>query len=162
MFRRLLASALVIGCTTVAALAVPAAHATPAVQSTTCNASLQLQFSPGLTLGEKQQKMKIQGSLSGCVGGGVASATLTKGIGRGTMSCTSGSAEFLINLKWNTGQLSQIHGTVDPSGTITGTVTRGKFTGEDVTANLTVTPGNGQDCFFVPVTTATATGQVSL
>ena len=77
------------------------------------------------------------------------------------MSCTSGSASATVNVRWNTGQLSQASVTVDTSGNVNGTVTRGLFMGEPVTASLTVTPLNG-DCLFTPVTKAEATGSVSL
>lgn len=160
MLRRILASALVMGSVVAIVLAPPSAHAAPATQSTTCDADLLLKFDPGLTFATQSQMIRILGNLTNCVGGGVTSASVL-GKGRGDLSCTSGTAEALINLTWNTGERSQVQGSVDTNGNITGTVTRGKFAGEEVTASLTVTPLNG-DCFFNPVTRAEATGQVSL
>ena len=73
----------------------------------------------------------------------------------------SGSAQAIINLAWDTSERSQVLVTVDTSGNINGTVTRGKFAGETVSASLTITPLNG-DCVFTPVTKASATGTVAL
>ena len=160
MSRRVLACALVASSTAAIAFAAPAAHAAPAAQSTTCNASLLLEFNPGLTLSEQDQRIRIGGSLDGCSGGGVNSATVA-GKGRGSLSCTSGSAQAIINLTWDTSERSQVLVTVDTSGNINGSVTRGKFAGEAVSASLTVTSLNG-DCVFTPVTKASATGTVAL
>ena len=161
MLRRVLACALVAGSVGAFVFAAPVAQATPRAQSTTCDANLLLRFRPGLTFNTRSQMIRISGSLSNCVGGGVASATVIKGTGSGSISCTSGSASATINLMWNTGEKSQVQGNVDVNGNVTGTVTLGKFAGESVTASLTVTPLNG-DCFLNPVTSASATGSVSL
>jgi hypothetical protein len=161
MFRHIFACVIAAGAIGTTALSGPVALASPAVQSTTCDANLQLGFNPGLKLGESAQTIKIFGTLSNCAGGGVTQAIIQKGTGAGTMSCTSGSASATITLRWNTGERTQVMVTVDPSGVITGTVNRGKFAGEDVSADLAVTPTQG-DCFFQPVTRATATGSVSL
>jgi hypothetical protein len=162
MLRRVLAVALMAG--TVGALApwVQSAHAQPATQSVTCNVDMLLLFKPGLTFSTQNEMIRAKGNLTGCTGGGVTSGVILKtSSGSGAMSCTSGSATATVNVKWNTGQLSQASVSVDVNGTITGTVTRGLFADEDVTASLSVTPLNG-DCFFTPVTKAEATGSVSL
>jgi hypothetical protein len=161
MLRRFLASALLISSVGTVALAGPGAQATPQVSSTTCDANLMLGFNPGLGLGEQPQQIKILGSISNCVGGGVTSATIIKGVGSGTLSCTSGTASATISLKWNTNQKSKTTVTVDTQGVIAGTVTQGKFAGEDVSADLTVNPTQG-NCFPVRITRASATGPVSL
>jgi len=160
MSRRVLAWALVASSTAAIAFAAPAAHAVPAAQSTTCNASFLLGFNPGLTLSERAQRIRVGGNLDGCSGGGVSSATVS-GKGRGSLSCTSGTAQAIINLTWDTTERSQVLVTVDTSGNINGSVTRGKFAGETVSASLTITPLNG-DCVFTPVTKASATGTVAL
>jgi hypothetical protein len=95
------------------------------------------------------------------VGGGVTSGSIVKGVGSGNMGCTGGSANATFNIGWDTGEKSKVSVTVDASGNINGTVTLGKFAGEEVTAALTVTPLNG-DCLFTPVTKASATGSGSL
>lgn len=161
MLRRISTCLFAAGSIGMVAMSGAVAQATPAVQSTTCDANLMLGFNPGLKLGESSQTIKIFGTLTNCVGGGVTQAIIQKGTGAGVMSCTSGSASATITVKWNTAERTQVMVTVDPSGTITGTVNRGKFAGEDVTADLTVTPTQG-DCFFQPVTRASATGPVSL
>jgi hypothetical protein len=162
MLRRALAVALMAGTVSSVALWSPAAHAAPAVQSVTCDVDMLLLFKPGLTFTAQNQMIRAKGNLTGCVGGGVTSGTILKtSSGSGNMSCTSGSAAATVNMRWNTGQLSQATVSVDVNGTVTGTVTRGLFTGEEVTASLSVTPLNG-DCFFTPVTQAEATGSVSL
>ena len=162
MARRILGVGLILGSMSVAALAAPAAQAAPAVQSTTCNVDMLLLFRPGLTFTTQHQMIRARGNLTGCAGGGVTSGSiLPTSSGSGDMSCTSGSASATVNVRWNTGQLSQASVTVDTSGNVNGTVTRGLFMGEPVTASLTVTPLNG-DCLFTPVTKAEATGSVSL
>ena len=161
MVRRALAAALIAGTLATVAFTLPA-QARPATQSVTCNADILLSFRPGLTFSTQNEQIRAKGRLTGCTGGGVTSGTiLNTSSGSGSMSCTSGSANATVNVAWNTGQRSQASVTVDASGTITGTVIRGLFAGEDVTASLTVTPLNG-DCFFTPVTRAEATGSVSL
>ncbi len=162
MVRRILAAALVAGSVAVVAFAVPAAQATPATQSATCDVDMLLLFKPGLTFSSQNQQIRAKGNLTNCTGGVVTSGVILKtSSGSGNMSCTSGSASATVNVKWNTGQLSQAAVTVDTSGNINGTVTRGLFAGETVSASLTITPLNG-DCFFTPVTKAEATGSVSL
>ena len=161
MVRRLVPFALLTCSIAVLGLGIPA-QAAPSAQSTTCNVDMLLLFRPGLTFSSQNQMIRAKGNLTDCTGGGVTSGTILPGTsGQGTMSCTSGSANATVNVKWNTGQFSQASVTVDVSGTINGTVTRGLFTGETVSASLSVTPLNG-DCFFTPVTKAEATGSVSL
>jgi hypothetical protein len=161
MVRRILIGTLVAGSLSATIGAVPAAVALPRAQSTTCSADLIVNFRPGLNLSERSQTIKMSGSLSGCVGGGVTSA-MGKGTGSGTLSCTSGVATATVSLRWNTLETSKLSISVDVStGAVTGTVVSGKFAGEEVTASLTLTPLQG-DCFFSPVTKAEATGSVSL
>jgi hypothetical protein len=158
MLRRLLALGMVAG-SVLGAGAVPATARTS--DQTTCNASLQILFRPGLTLAESSQQIRARGSLSGCAGGGVASATVT-GTGSGTLSCVSGSGTANANLRWDTSQTSKIQISLDVSnGTVTGTVVAGLFAGEDVTGDLSLIPVQG-DCLFTPVTKASATGTVTI
>jgi hypothetical protein len=161
MLQRILIGTFVSACLAAPGLATPAATARPATQSTSCSADLTILFRPGLTLQEQAQQIRGRGPLSSCVGGGVASGTAA-GSGSGTLSCTSGTASATAKIKWNTGESSQISVTIDVgNGTVTGTVTSGKFAGESVTGNLTLQGLQG-DCIFTPVTRAEATGTISL
>jgi hypothetical protein len=160
MVRRILVGTMIVSCLGLLALAVPAAAA-PAAQSTTCSADLLARFRPGLTFSERAQQIRLSGTLSSCVGGGVMTAQGV-GTGSGTLSCLSGTATATVKLKWDTNELSKVSISVDVgSGSATGTVVQGKFAGEEVTADLTLTPLQG-DCLFNPVTAAEATGSVSL
>ena len=162
MFRRVFACVFAAGSIGMVAMAGPAAQAKPVVSSTTCDVSLLLGFQPGLTFNnERHQDIRGKGTLANCVGGGVTSGNVVKGVGEGTMGCTGGSGTATFNIGWNTGEKSRVSVTVDAAGNVNGTVILGKFTGEDVTAALTVTPLNG-DCFLNPVTKASATGSGSL
>jgi hypothetical protein len=134
MVRRVLALALMVATLASIRLAVPAV-AVPLAQSTSCDANLVVLFRPGLTLSEQSQQIKITGSLSNCVGGGVVSANGT-GIGSGSLSCTSGTATANIKIRWNTGEISKVQISVDVgNGTVTGTVVSGKFAGEPATGD---------------------------
>jgi hypothetical protein len=159
MLRRLLAVTVFVGSVAVGGSAGPAWSHT--ADQTSCDASLQVLFRPGLTFSETSQQIRAKGSLSNCVGGGVTSATTT-GSGSGSLSCTSGTATANATVRWNTNQTSKIQFFVDVSnGSVTGTVVSGLFAGEDVTGSLTITPVQG-DCLFNPVTKATASGTVTI
>jgi hypothetical protein len=159
MLRRLIAVTVLVGSVAVGGATTPAWSHT--ADQTTCDASLQVLFRPGLTFSETSQQIRAKGSLSNCVGGGVLSATAT-GNGSGSLSCTSGTATANASVRWNTGQVSKIQFFMDVSnGSVTGTVVSGLFAGEDVTGSLTITPVQG-DCLFNPVTKATATGTVTI
>jgi hypothetical protein len=156
MVRRLAALMLLA---TVVLVPLPAS-AGPADQ-TTCEADLLVSFDPGLTFSEESQEIRIRGSLASCTGADVLSGTI-RGSGSGELSCTSGSAEARATIRWDTGERSLLRGSVDvDAGTVTGSVVRGKFAGEDVDGSLTITPLEG-DCLFDPVTRASATGTVTI
>jgi hypothetical protein len=162
MVRRIFVWVLAAASIGLVALAAQSASAKPTVQSTTCDISLLLSFRPGLTFdNSRHQDIRGKGNASNCVGGGVTSANIVKGVGSGNMGCTGGSGTATLNIAWNTTEKSRVSVTVDASGNIVGTVILGKFVGEDVTASLSVTPLNG-DCFFTPVTKASAVGSGSL
>ena len=157
---KLLAVRALVGALLLAAFAVPASASTGA-SSTTCNASLIASFRPGLTLSEQAEQIRVTGSLTDCSGGGVSSATVT-GSGSGTLSCLSGTASGRFTVTWDTGARTLITGTVDVgAGTVTGTVSKGLFRGEDATGTFTLTPLVG-DCIFTPVTRAEADGTISV
>ena len=163
--RRFLAGGLVAGVMVTSAFAFmgPAAQAGTAAASTSCSLSSVVSFSPGLDYStEHPQKIKVKGKLTGCVGGGVASAK-AKGKGGGSLSCTSGSATVSLKVKWNTGESSTVSLIVDlGSQSLSGTVASGKFAGETVSAsNVSFTILQG-DCFFSPVTKAQVDGTVAL
>jgi len=143
------------------AFAGPAAQAGIA-QSTSCHLKTTVHFDPGLTGTERAQAIKAKGHLSNCNGGGVTGAYL-KGKGSGSLSCTSGTATVNVRATWNTGETSKISLTVDLGNqTLSGSVTSGKFAGEDVSVSnvkFTVLAG---DCFFTPVTKARVTGQADV
>ena len=156
--RKMSLSVLVVGALALVGFA-PAAQARPLTQSTTCDVSAIATFNPGLTLGEKAQTIKMKGTLSSCNGGGVTSGSF-RGTGSGTMSCTSGSGTGILKVTWDTTEVSKISITLTTSG-LSGTVIGGKFKGEDVTADVTITPLQG-NCFPDPVTKAGVSGTVSL
>ena len=161
--RRFLAGGLVAGMMLSMSFAAPAAQARPAAQSTTCNMKATVTFDPGLSYSqEKTVVIKARGKLTGCNGGGVLSAKF-RGKGGGTISCTSGVATIKLRNTWNTTETSVISLKADlGSTTLTGTVKKGKFAGEDVTAaNVTFTPVDG-NCITTPLTKATITATVSL
>ena len=105
---------------------------------------------------------EAHGKLTGCNGGGVLSAKF-RGKGGGTISCTSGIATIKLKNTWNTTETSVISLKADlGSTTLMGTVKKGKFAGEDVTAtDVTFTPVDG-NCITSPLTKATITATVSL
>ena len=161
--RRFLAGGLVAGMMLSMSFAAPAAQARPAAQSTTCNMKATVTIDTGLNFSqEKTVVIKAKGKLTGCNGGGVISAKF-RGKGGGTISCTSGTATIKLKNTWNTTETSIISLKADlGSQSLSGTVKRGKFAGEDVTAtNVTFTPVDG-DCITVPLTKAAITATVSL
>lgn len=129
-------------------------------QSTTCSFDATATFDPGLTFPDQEQQIRLTGTLSGCVGGGVTGGTVV-GRGGGVMSCLSGSGTGQFLLKWNTGERSGASIELTPDGTLTGEVTKGKFAGEALTGDLTAEPLDG-DCFFSPVTQVHVFGSVSV
>jgi hypothetical protein len=159
--RRILSLALAAGTAATFALASPVAQAQTDAQSTTCDVSGTAKFTPGLTLSVQAEKVKVHGSLSGCSGGGVTSATVA-GKAKGQLSCTSGTANGSLSVTWDTAETSLIRFSVDvSSGSFSGTVASGKFAGEPVTGSLTLTPITG-DCFITPVTKASVSGTASI
>ena len=161
MGRRILASWVVAGTLAAMVFISSPAHARPSAQSTTCHLSAIVTFNPGLTFSAQDQIVRTRGTLDSCSGGGVTSATL-RGKGAGSLSCTSGTAKATVTIHWNTAASSTLKLRVDVgSGSATGRVTAGKFAGESASANLTLTPIDG-DCFNTPVTKASADGSVSL
>ena len=158
MVRRVLLLVVVAGLFTVGPIMGARAVTT---QTTTCNADLTATFDPGLTLMERDQKVRGSGALSGCTGGVVTDGTLISR-GRAHASCTSGTATAGVQVRWNTGQISRIRVDVDiTNGLVQGTVVQGLFAGEPVTGSLTIEPING-DCVFRPVTKARATGTITI
>jgi hypothetical protein len=161
--RRFLAGGLLAGLMMSVVVFAPAAQARPVAQSTTCKMKSTATFNPGLNLNqEKVVVIKVKGKLSGCAGGGVTGAAF-KGKGGGTISCTSGTATVKLKGTWNTGETSTISLTVDLGAqSLSGTVTAGKFAGEDVTAtNVALTPIDG-NCITSPLTKAKVTATLSL
>ena len=161
--RRFLAGGLVAGMMMVMAFAGPAALARTTAQSTSCHLASTTSFNPGLSYSQqKTVKIKVKGKLTNCVGGGVASAKL-KGKGGGTISCTSGTATVALSTKWNTGETSKATLTVDLGAqTLSGTITSGKFAGEDITAtNVSLTPITG-NCVTSPLTKAAVDADLGL
>jgi hypothetical protein len=159
--RRLLSIGLVLGVVLSLGFVGGPAQARTLAQSTSCSLTSVVTFSPGLTFSESFQTIGVNGNLSSCTGGGVASAKV-KGTGSGSLSCTSGKASAKLTLKWNTGEKSKVKVTIDvSSGTFSGKVKSGKFAGEDVSATVSVSPIDG-DCFFTPVTRAEVDGTVSV
>ncbi len=159
--RRILAGGLVAATLSMLAIAAPAAQAAPA-QSTSCHLKAVVHFDPGLSGSESNQVIKTKGHLSNCSGGGVTGAYL-KGKGSGSLSCTSGTGTVNLRVTWNTGETSKVSLTVDLGNqTLSGSVTSGKFAGEDVSVSnvqFTVLAG---DCFFTPITKARVTGQAGI
>jgi hypothetical protein len=161
--RRFLAGGLVAGMMLTMAFAAPAVQAGPAAQSTTCNMKATVNFNPGLNYSqEKTVVIRAHGKLTGCNGGGVLSAKF-RGRGGGTISCTSGVATIKLKNTWNTTETSVISLKADLGAqSLSGTVKKGKFAGEDVTAaDVTFTPVDG-NCITTPLTKATITATVSL
>ena len=162
--RRFLVVGLAAGVVALSVLASAApAMADVGAQSTSCHMDATATFKPGLDLSQEQkEKVKAKGKLTDCVGGGVASAKLY-GMGRGTISCTSGIAKVKMKAHWDTGELSKVTLYVDLGlQTLSGTVTSGKFAGEDLSAtDVTLTPLVG-DCFTAPLTKAEVTATVSV
>jgi hypothetical protein len=159
--RRMRSIGLVVGMVLSLGFVAGSAQARTLAQFTSCSLTSVVTFSPGLTLGEQFQAVGVNGKLSSCQGGGVASAKV-KGTGSGSLSCTSGKASARLTLKWNTGETSKVKVTIDvSSSTFAGKVKSGKFAGEDVTASVSVSPING-DCFFEPVTKAEVDGTVGV
>jgi hypothetical protein len=161
--RRFLAGGLVAGIMLTMAFAAPAAQAGPAAQSTTCDMKATVTFNPGLNYSqEKTVVIRAHGKLTGCTGGGVLSAKF-RGRGGGTISCTSGVATIKLKNTWNTTETSVISLKADLGAqSLSGTVKKGKFAGEDVTAtSVTFTPVDG-NCITSPLTKATITATVSL
>jgi hypothetical protein len=132
-------------------------------QSTACSGDLVVKLDPGLTFVTQRQRLLFQGTLSNCAGGGVTGGTVV-GKGRAKASCTEGIVQALFRVRWDTGETSSIYvqGTLSLSGgSLTGTVTAGKFVGESVTAsNISVTVLTG-NC-FTPVTKAELTADVGI
>ena len=111
------------------------AQARPAQQSTSCHMKAVIKFRPGLTFNEQNQKIRTRRSFSKCVGGGVTGGTFT-GRGGGSLSCTSGTGQATVNVLWNTNETSVVSLTIDVGNQMfSGTVTSGKFAGEDLTAS---------------------------
>jgi hypothetical protein len=160
--RRVLTGGLIAGVMLTAAFAGPAAQAGTRAQSTSCNLSTIVTFSPGLTLSQSQQAITAKGKLTHCNGGGVTKAKF-HGSGGGNLSCTSGTGTVTLKLRWNTGEKSKVSLTVDLGNqSLSGSVVSGKFAGEDVTVgNVSFTILSG-DCVFTPVTEAQVTGTAGL
>ncbi len=162
--RRFLVGGLAVGLMAVSVLAWAApAMARVGAQSTSCSMNATARFKPGLDLSQEQkEKIKAMGRLTDCVGGGVTSAKL-HGMGRGSISCTSGIAKVKLKAHWNTGELSKVTLYVDLGlQSLSGTVTSGKFAGEDLTATDVVLAAVNGDCLTAPLTKAKVTATISL
>jgi hypothetical protein len=147
-----------VGC--VAAISFSPGMAGAGVQSTTCDVAAKATFDPGLKLSSQNQTVTVKGQLTNCVGGGVTSGVF-KGKGTGSMSCTSGSGSGRVGVRWNTGQYSIGDITLSSTGTLSGVVTQGKFVGEQLSADVTVTQGPG-NCILTPIKSATLNGTLSI
>lgn len=156
--RRMLFRVALVGC--MAAVSFLPSTANAGVQSTTCDVQARATFDPGLKLSPRNQTVTVRGDLTNCVGGGVTSGEF-RGKGTGSMSCTSGSGSGRVGVRWDTGEYSVGDITLSAAGDITGVVTQGKFVGEQLSADVTVTPGRG-NCILTPVRSATIKGTISV
>jgi hypothetical protein len=131
---------------------------------TTCaNYQGMVTIRPGLTFTDGFQRLVDHGRFSGCVGGGVTSATITAHA-RGFTSCTPQPGAQLRGVaiaRWNSGKRSVISLTFTATSNpalldVTGAVIGGLFRGSDFTLQQAVAPANpGANCTTVPVTAAT-------
>ena len=158
--KRIVSTVLVAGVMASVAFVTPVAIARPEVQSTTCNLDGSVTINPGLTFSVQAEKIKLTATLSACNGGGVTGGSAS-GKGKGNLSCTSGTANATIHITWNTTETSTLKMSVNVgNGSVSGTVSSGKFAGETVSGSLTVHPTSG-NC-ITPVKTANVSGSVSL
>jgi hypothetical protein len=159
MLRRI--AILASAATVAVGLCATAAHAQG---GTTC-ASYQgmVTIRPGLTFDEGFQRLIDHGRFSGCVGGGVTSATTTAH-SRGFTSCTPQPGQQLRGVAlahWDNGKTSVISLTFTATSNpavldVTGAVIGGLFRGSDLTSQNAVALANpGANCTTVPVTAAT-------
>jgi hypothetical protein len=140
------------------------ATAAHAQGGTTCSSYQgMVTIRPGLTFADGFQRLTDHGSFSGCVGGGVTSATLTAHA-RGFTSCTPQPGAQLLGVAiahWNNGKTSVISLTFTATSNpavldVTGTVIGGLFRGSDLTLQDAIAPANpGANCTTVPLTAAT-------
>jgi hypothetical protein len=152
----------------------PAAAAKPK-PSITCTITGTATISPGVSNTPAKQTLTVTTSLSDCTHSSVAGITssgsnTTVSTGKKPETCASLATKSkpvktVNTIDWNNGDTSvdSYSTTLDAgSATVKGKITSGTFDKGKVAASVTYTPGPGQTCGSVPLTSATLSGTYTI